>query len=88
MAALNGQINIVKILVDEFNCSPFVQRFRNRTLLHAACQSNTIELIDLLIRTYQLDPMGKDDDGDTPLHIAAREGQVDTVKHLIIRVQG
>ena len=28
MAAFNGQIDIVKIMVDEFNCSPFVQGFR------------------------------------------------------------
>ena len=84
MAALNGQIDTVKILVDEFNCSPLMFNGLEMELsFMLLVRAITIELIDLLIRTYQLDPMGKDDDGNTPLHIAAQKGQVDTVKHLI-----
>ena len=54
LAALNGQIDIVKILVEEFHCSPFVQGFRNRTLLHAAClrqHHRTNRLVDKNLST-------------------------------------
>ena len=83
LAPWKGHIHVVKALIEEFSCNPFILGDCDQSLLHFSCESGIIALIDLLIRSYKLNPMFKDTDGNTPLHIAALYGHTDTVRHLI-----
>ena len=47
----------------------------NRTPLHQACWGGHLELVEKLIDDYHCDPMARDDEGLTPLHIAAQRGR-------------
>ena len=42
------------------------------------------QLIDTLVTRYHIDPMTRDDDGNTVLHLASKFGQVKIVKHIIV----
>ena len=85
LAALNGQFDVVKSLIEEFNCSPFIEGFENQTLLHYACQKGNTILIDRLINEDHLHSTAKDNDGQTPLHIAAIFGQAEAIRHLVTK---
>ncbi len=82
-AAFNGYTNIVKFLIDKCGCSPDIQGYKGRTILHQACDGGHVELAETLIIDYNLDPMCVDDNGNTPLHIAALSGKEKIVNLLI-----
>ena len=86
-AALNGRVHVLDMLIKEFNSSCHVRGYNGYTLLHYsiyACNGGHIEMIDKLVLEYGLNPADKDNDGNTPLHIAASfKGRVETVRHLI-----
>ena len=50
LALLKGRFKLVKMLIEEFECCPSTQGFKEQTLLHYACESENLELIDLLTR--------------------------------------
>ena len=81
-AAQGGHTYVVKSLIDEFSCSPYIKEFEGRTIFHQACYSGNFELVEML---YNLDPLFVDDNGDTPLHIAALAGRVEVANMLITK---
>ncbi|KAL7803511.1 hypothetical protein V8C44DRAFT_353064 [Trichoderma aethiopicum] len=54
-----------------------------RPLLHIAAEFGHAPLISLLIKDHKAHVNGKDEDGNTPLHIAALRGHLDVVKMLV-----
>ena len=70
-------------MIDEFNCSPDTKGFEGRTVIHHACNSGNVELVEMLLTKCNLDPLSVDDDGDTPLHIAALAGREEVANMLI-----
>ena len=80
LAARNGHLEVVKIL--------YYSECNERNLLHFACRGDHTKLLDEIVSEHQIDltqPEINDDDGNTPLHLAAMEGHIKTVKHLIIK---
>ena len=53
--------------------------FSNRDALHCAAKSGDIESVKLLLTIKGLSPNNQDNDGDTPLHIAANNKHVDII---------
>ena len=86
-AALNGHHgNVVQTLIDEFSCSPDTNGFKGRTVIHQACNSGNVELVEILLTKYNLDPLSVDNiNGDTPLHIAALAGKEEVANMLITK---
>ncbi|XP_064398135.1 uncharacterized protein LOC135344774 [Halichondria panicea] len=83
IAMLNNHMCVLDALVEKFNESHHV---RGYTVLHYACDRGLKTLLDKLVMEYHLLKLtDRDDDGNTPLHIAAMKGHVETVRHLIIQ---
>ena len=71
-------------LIEERKCSSGCPGEGNRSLLHDACEDNgNLAMVKYLVEKHGCDPSGKDDDGDTPLHLAASSGKLDISMYLI-----
>ena len=55
---------------------------QSHTVLHVACKSASLEIVDLLVK-YKADINAYDADGFTPLHLAAMYGNIQVVKRLV-----
>jgi hypothetical protein len=81
LAVLAGQITVARVLVvhevDDFH-SP-----ENKELPVASSSTGNIAMITYLVEEIGLDPNMKDDDGDTPLAVAAELGQTRAVELLL-----
>eukprot|EP01156_Anaeramoeba_ignava_P021525 Anaeramoba_ignava/c19208_g1_i1.p1 GENE.c19208_g1_i1~~c19208_g1_i1.p1 ORF type:complete len:300 (-),score=117.74 c19208_g1_i1:1206-2105(-) len=53
------------------------------SVLHEAAWTHSLDEIEKLIQVEGIDPNVVDDDGKTPLHIAAKEGDYETIRALI-----
>ena len=54
IAARCGHTNVVKALIDDFNCNPNETGFEGRTILHEACLNGHVELAETLIVGFGL----------------------------------
>ena len=59
---------------------------RGRSLLHASCQSNSLELVQCLVSTHQLDTELHDKDGVTCLHLIAERGDVQMYQYIVSHI--
>ena len=92
MACQNGNIHMVRYLVEERKCDVNVANNKGELPLHLVCNNNTGELfLDLHIfveEIVQLVSIGcdvnrQDKAGNTPLHIACRNSDTGIVKFLV-----
>ena len=81
VAAMNGREDVVKFLVNKPGCDVKVIGQLGWSLLHSACVSNEASLVRFV--SQHISPWVVDDNGDTPLHICARLGNVHSVKALL-----
>ena len=56
-----------------------------QTPLHFACQGDVKQIFDLLMNERSINLDAKDEEGDTPLIVAARNGKVDYIKALVAK---
>ena len=76
--------DILMYLIEERKCSPECPGHWGRSPLHNACQKNgNLAMVKYLVEKHGCDPAGKDDDGDTPLNVAAFSGSLDILMYLI-----
>ena len=71
MAALSGKDEVALTLINEFGCDTKVRGALGRSLLHSACNGGSVNLVRTLIREHNADINARDDENNTPLHVAA-----------------
>ena len=54
-----------------------------KSLLHSACQGGSVSLVQTLIQKHNADTNAKNDQNNTPLHIAALNGKEEVAFALI-----
>ena len=54
------------------------------TLLHSACVSGNLELVELVLREFQCDIDAQNKHGNTPLHVACEWGWLEIVNFLVV----
>ena len=65
-------IEVVKYLINEFNCDPMVVDKLGRTPLHIATYEWCSAVVEYLLSTGRCDPLVKDNSGITPVQFAQR----------------
>ena len=82
IAAECGHEGIVTLLVEEFNCNVEEKGQYGRTPLHAACQGGCLKMVRTLLCGFVVgvNTAGTNDEGKTPLEVAAEVGNVSIIK--------
>jgi ankyrin repeat protein len=83
MAALNGNLSLIKYLIEYLKCDPNSRGEDGGTPLHYASRNGHLDVIQYLIDVHHCDPSLPDEVENTPLHVAASNGKLQTVKYLI-----
>ena len=83
LAALSGNLEIVKLLsnIGEFNPSSIDSE--GRTVLHYAARNGCADIVQFLVSEKGCNPNQTDQAGVTALHLAAQYGKTTTVKSLV-----
>ena len=82
-AAWYGVLDIVQVLINEYQFDPHCVNDIGNTPLHYAAMNGQLNIIKYLITECHCNPLSKDKYGDTPLHYAAMNGQLNIIKYLI-----
>lgn len=84
-AVQNNQLDMVKYLVDEINCSVNMQRCRGYNALHVACIHNNKPMIDYLlsIPSVEVNCRTLNEGRQTPLMIALKNNHYDLAARLV-----
>ncbi|XP_062711316.1 uncharacterized protein LOC115254290 [Aedes albopictus] len=86
LAAKNRMWEIVKMLIDKdstYSADYKVAKKTGRTLIHFAAKRGNKVIVQVLIDAYAADVNAQDNNGNTPLLLAAGYGKLDMVKMLI-----
>ena len=67
-----------------FKCDPNTKGLKRRIPLHYAAHNGHLDIIRKLVCDHRCDIIAKDDDGDTPLHLAALGGSLSTLCTLMM----
>lgn len=79
-ACKSVNVEVVKILVQDFHCDQGARNSEGETPLHLACTQQSLEVVELVSNIYNASV--QNNARDTPLHIACKHGQVDIVRYL------
>ena len=77
------QYLISRFRKDELRACIMQKNAIRQSLLHMACFSGDIKLVELLLNEFKLPLLSSDHEGNTPLHIAAKQGNPKCVKTLL-----
>ena len=72
-AARWGRKEVAMMLINEYHCDTSVKGHKGRSLLHSACAGGDVSLVQTLILEHNGDITARDDEDNTPLHMAARK---------------
>ena len=82
VAAYTGKVEVALCLIDEFGCDPNVKGVDDKSLLHYACKRANSNLVSALTSTSMCLYL-TDKNGNTPLHVCARSGELNCMKALV-----
>ncbi|XP_078159764.1 ankyrin repeat family protein [Carex rostrata] len=89
-AACTGNLDLLKKIANQLDegkgmakTVEAVKDANNRTALHFAAREGRTDVCEFLLGELKLEPDARDDDGETPLIHAARQGHFGTVKYLL-----
>ena len=80
-AAYYGKLEIVELLITNFNSNPHMTDDRGRTALYYAAQQNHLHTVKFLVE-QKCNASHTDKDNLTPLHLASQRGHLDVVEYL------
>ena len=90
IACWGGHEELERLLITKYNCPVDVKDKQNATTLHKVCVDGHSNVVKTLVREYKADLSARDHqkstplptlfDGESPLHIAVRSGQVEDVR--------
>ncbi|KAL7121851.1 hypothetical protein ACP275_01G009600 [Erythranthe tilingii] len=87
LAALKGQLEVIKILVRAKHEAAQVTVYREENILHLCVKHYQLESLKLLMKTTTLGHPrfvnSKDGDGNTVLHLAVADKQVETINFIL-----
>merc|ERR1719354_1057887 len=81
LASMNGHFSVVQLLINKG--ANIYRTNKGRTAVHEAASSGFIKTLKILVDTYYYLIDQQDEDGNTPLHLAASHGQMLMVKCLL-----
>ncbi|XP_071098541.1 ankyrin-1-like [Haliotis cracherodii] len=83
LAAENGYVGMLKVLLDSNNCFINPRSHKDRsTPLHVAVKNDHTDAVKLLLR-HECDVNSKDVAGRSPVHLACETGNTTVLKHLL-----
>ena len=83
-AAISGKMEVIKVLVKEYGCSPHTKGQLGRTPLHLSCACGHVDIARKLVTEYGADVNARDNNDDTPLNLAARfSGKMELINMLV-----
>ena len=85
LACKNGRHDVVKYMISTGRCDKKIRGFAGENLLHAACRSQNLELIQHLVKLEGFDIHHKTNDKKrrTALHLASQFSSIAVVKWLV-----
>ena len=86
VAALYGKKEVVLSLINKFGFDITIKGCLGRSLLHYACRGGNVSLVQCLICDYNADINARDDENNTPLHVAALYGKKEAALSLIMNL--
>ena len=82
VAAEYGNVDIALALIYDFGCDTNIRNYRNRTFLHTACLNGSANIVKSVGMISS--PFLNDDEGNTPLHLAASSRSEDCVEAMLL----
>ena len=79
-----GPLTVVEILLTAPDCSTACKKCKN--MLYYAYSHGWLDVSRRLVEQYHCDPDSRDKDGNTLLHKACHEGQMDSVRYLMVNL--
>ena len=83
LAAVNGHVDAIKLLVNQFKADAKAKSNDGWTLLHQAARNGHVDVVKLFVNEFRADANTQSNDGRTPLHMAAQNGHVEVVRSLM-----
>jgi len=78
-----GDADIVKYLITDQRCNPYIANTSKHTPLHTASKHGHLDVVKVLINRKVCDFNTPDKEGNTPLHTACKHGHHSTVEFLV-----
>ena len=82
-ACISDIIDILDLILTNFDELHTVQNSKQNTPLHIACEWGSFNAAHILITRLHCDPNVCNEDGETPLHLACKYGRLDICKLLL-----
>ena len=83
IASWNGNLEIVKYLIETCHVDKEAKNNNGRTALHCASANGHLEIVKYLIEKCRVDKEAKNNYGSTSLHCASANGHLEIVKYLV-----
>jgi ankyrin repeat protein len=83
LAARQGHLDIVRILLDRAGANTNARDWLNCTPLHGAASEGHLEIVRILLDRAGSDANARDKYNSTPLHLAAEQGHLEIVQILL-----
>jgi ankyrin repeat protein len=82
-AAAEGDVDTVKLLLDQDKKLMYEKDENGKTPLHWAAAKGQVAVLKLLVEDYKMEIDARNGDGGTPMHAAVSQDQKESVKFLI-----
>ncbi|KAL5483958.1 hypothetical protein EMCRGX_G020379 [Ephydatia muelleri] len=84
MAAIGGNLDIMKYLIEERKCCPeSLGQWGRIPLHHASEDDKNLVMVKYLVEKHGCDPCRKDEQGNAPLHLAAMTGSLNILRYFV-----